>query len=145
MERRCYLRKHRVTPCRKQRCAPFPARLELPGATRGPALLPSPELPWDSEQEPGASGSPTPDHQISCFAPERIYVVRHPCAGWSPLRSDSYGGPADAGRWTGQVHQPQDGCLRLLGRLATRFLTTHPGRPVPTPDPKVTFGASTMK
>ena len=36
----------------------------------------------------------TPDHQVSCFAPERIYVVRHPCAGQGPLRSDSYGGPA---------------------------------------------------
>ena len=42
MERRCYLRKHRVTPCRKQRCAPFPARLEPRRATRGPALLTEP-------------------------------------------------------------------------------------------------------
>src|SRR5213075_1187246 len=42
VERRCYVRKHRVTPCRKQRCAPFPARLEPPGATRGPALLTEP-------------------------------------------------------------------------------------------------------
>jgi hypothetical protein len=58
VKRRCYLRKHRVTPCRKQRCAPFPARLEPPGATRGPALLPSPELPWDSEQEPGCGRRP---------------------------------------------------------------------------------------
>jgi len=91
VKRRCYLRKHRVTPCRKQRCAPFPARLEPPGATRGPALLPSPELPWDSEQEPGASRKPTPDHQISCFAPERIYVVRLPCAGYCPTWAEGPG------------------------------------------------------
>ena len=33
----------------------------------------------------------------------------------------------------------------LLGCLATRFPTLHPGRPVPTPDPKVTFGANPVK
>jgi len=32
-----------------------------------------------------------------------------------------------------------------MGRLATRFLAPHPGRPVPTPDPEVTFGASPME
>jgi len=94
VKRRCYLRKHRVTPCRKQRCAPFPARLEPPGATRGPALLPSPGLPWDLGAGARNGRSPSPDHRISRFAPGRIYVVRHPCAGQGPLRSDSYGGPA---------------------------------------------------
>ena len=29
-----------------------------------------------------------------------------------------------------------------MGRLGTRFPASDPGRPVPTPDPKVTFGAS---
>ena len=32
-----------------------------------------------------------------------------------------------------------------MGRLAARFLALHPGQPVPTPDPKVTFGASPVK
>jgi hypothetical protein len=32
-----------------------------------------------------------------------------------------------------------------MGRLATQFLTPRPGLPVPTPDPKVTFGASPVR
>ena len=90
--------------------------------------------------------SSPPDHQISCFAPERIYVVRHPCARWDPLRSDSYGGPdrrrpMDRARST----SPKTGDYGDWDAWLTRFPTPDPGRPVPTPDPKVTFGASPVK
>ena len=118
VKRRCYLRKHRVTPCRKQRCAPFPARLEPPGATRGPASLPSPELPWASEQEPGASRRPIPDHQISCFAPERIYVVRLPCAGLARLGPMDRAGPS--------------------APTTEDYVSGTPGFPVPDPTPRST-------
>ena len=39
-----FLGKHRVTPCRKQRWAPFPARLEPLGTTRGPAFVTEPGI-----------------------------------------------------------------------------------------------------
>ena len=147
VKRRCYLRKHRVTPCRKQRCAPFPARLEPLGATRGPALLPSPGLPWDLGAGARNGRSPSPDHRISRFAPGRIYVVRHPCAGQDPLRLLAQEAPPDAGRWTGQVHRPQRRGTTLFGMPGfttvpdpkLRSTRTDPG-PV-----KVTFGASPEK
>jgi len=146
VERRCYERKHRVTPCRKQRCAPFPARLEPPGATRGPALLPSPGLPWDLGAGARNGRSPSPDHRISRFAPGRIYVVRHPCAAPDSfalrLRGPTRRRPMDrAGPSAPKTGDYVDWDAWLL----TRFPTPNPGRPVPTPDPKVTFGASPVK
>ena len=59
--------------------------------------------------------SPAPDHQVSRFAPERIYVVRHPCAVPDPLRLVAQGARPDAGRWTGQVHRPQRRVTTLVG------------------------------
>ena len=78
--------------------------------------------------------SPAPDHQVSRFAPERIYVVRHPCAVPDPLRLVAQGARPDAGRWTGQVHRPQRRVTTLVGMPYdhSRFLPQAlpaPGRP----------------
>ena len=77
----------------------------------------------------GNGRSPPPDHQVSCFAPERIYVVHHPCAGQDPLRLLAQGAPPDAGRWTGQVHRPRRRVTTLVGMpcVHSRFLASIPG------------------
>src|SRR5205814_6097296 len=50
-----------------------PRLVAEPGITMGPRSR--------SRKQPKA----TPDHQVSCFAPGRIYVVRHPCAAPDPF------------------------------------------------------------
>lgn len=41
----------------------------------------------------GSDRRPPPDHQISCFAPGRVYVVRHPRAGQGPSAAIAAAGP----------------------------------------------------
>src|SRR5258708_34958260 len=72
-------RKHRVPPCRKQ-----PAAVSCtPGSPRSharPRLVAEPGVAMGLGAGAGSGRKPPPDHQVSCFAPERIYVVRLPCA-----------------------------------------------------------------
>jgi len=78
-----------------------------------------------SREQPKA----TPDHQVSRFAPGRIYVVRPPCVVPDPLRLVASGARLDAGRWTGQVHRPHRRVTTLIGM---------PCSTVPDPKPRPT-------
>ena len=76
------------------RRAPFPARLEPPGATRGPALLTELGVAMGLGAGAGSGRKPPPDHHVSCFAPERIYAHSSPVRRAGPPSPCGSGGPA---------------------------------------------------
>src|SRR5882672_11806882 len=140
-----FLGKHRVTPCRKQ-----PTAVSCtPGTPRSharPRLVDRARSCHGTRSRSQERASPSPDHRISRFAPGRIYVVRHPCAAPDPfalrLRGPTRRRPMDR---AGPSAPKTGNYVDWDAWLRTRFPTPNPGRPVPTPDPKVTFGASSVK
>ena len=98
-----FLGKHRVTPCRKQRWAPFPARLEPLGTTRGPAFVTEPGIAM------GLGAGARKRHEPLPGPPDLLLCARTDLCRSPPMRraGPPPGARPDAGRWTGQVHQPQ--------------------------------------
>jgi hypothetical protein len=123
-----FLGKHRVTPCRKQRCAPFPARLEPRRATRGPALLTEPGVAMGLGAGAGSGRKPPRTTKSPALRPNgsMSFATHAPRRTLSPSGS---GARLDAGRWTGQVHRPRRRVTTLIGM---------PGYTVPVPKPRPT-------